>query len=779
MPLVDKTIPGLFNGVSQQPATTRLDTQGEIQENALSLIVDGLLKRPPTEWIADLVSNAGNNPFIHTINRDASERYVVIITEDTSDPIEVYTASGVKCDVLYDSDTKGYVLEDDSGNPIDPGDSLKAVTVADYTFLLNTTRTAAMIPTSETPGNPQALIWIKQGIADTEYTVKILSTSGSEIASVTHTTASSETNAPASTSAIAGELVNALDGVLDGDWTLENLGSTVLITNTKGDEFALKVTDSYGNQAMEGVKGSVQRFQNLPPEAKDGMILTVEGDDNSSFDNFYVKYRLDQSGTGVWVETVKPLLDNEIDPETVPHSLVRTGVNEFTLKQLDWEERHIGDEFSAPEPSFIGGKIKDVFFFKNRLGFLSGENVIFSRAGDFFNFFPSTATDVIASDPIDVAVSTNTVAILNHAVPFTETLMLFSDQQQFALRSSGGLLTPQTVSIDMSTAFETSRICKPVGAGPNVYFVVPSGANSRVREYFVQPNAQVNDAADVTAHVPRYLPSGITRLVSSSARDVLFGHSPEEPKNLYVYKFYWDGEEKVQSSWSKWIFDDEILSIAVLDNYLYLVCRKDGVVWLGRMNLEVATTSDFGYLVHLDRQCEVLGSYDSGTDTTTWTLPYSDSSDDFRVIEGNDGNRVTGAVKTDNTTIVASGNYSDVKAIIGKTYTMRYRFSRWYIRDRNGVARTPGRLQIRTLTLSFTDTGNFKIQVGQLSSVFTGIVLGVTLLGKPGLVTGEQRFIIMKNAADADIDLVNDSHLPCQIQTANFEGFWTPRSSKF
>src|SRR5690554_1649770 len=217
------------------------------------------------------------------------------------------------------------------------------------------------------------------------------------------------------------------------EWSVKKIEFTVVIENMAGDDFILEVSDSYGNQALRGIKNSVQKFQDLPPEAEPGMVLAVEGDDSTSFDNFYVKYREDESGTGVWVETVKPLLDNEIDPDTVPHSLVRTGFNEFTLKPIEWEPRRVGDEISAPEPSFIGDRINDVFFFKNRLGFLSGENVILSRAGDYFNFFPSTATDILSNDPIDVAVSTNQVAILHHAVPFSETLMLFSEHQQFSL----------------------------------------------------------------------------------------------------------------------------------------------------------------------------------------------------------------------------------------------------------------------------------------------------------------------------------------------------------
>src|SRR3546814_1269810 len=52
--------------------------------------------------------------------------------------------------------------------------------------------------------------------------------------------------------------------------------------------------------------------------------------------------------------------------------------------------------------SFIGRPIRDVFFYQNRLGFLVDENVVFSCAGDFGNYWRTTVLDYISSDVIDV-----------------------------------------------------------------------------------------------------------------------------------------------------------------------------------------------------------------------------------------------------------------------------------------------------------------------------------------------------------------------------------------
>ena len=53
-----------------------------------------------------------------------------------------------------------------------------------------------------------------------------------------------------------------------------------------------------------------------------------------------------------------------------------------------WSSRKAGDDTSNPFPSFTGGKINDICFHKNRFGILSDENIIFSVAGNFYNFFP-------------------------------------------------------------------------------------------------------------------------------------------------------------------------------------------------------------------------------------------------------------------------------------------------------------------------------------------------------------------------------------------------------
>ena len=57
----------------------------------------------------------------------------------------------------------------------------------------------------------------------------------------------------------------------------------------------------------------------------------------------------------------------------MPHALVREADGTFTLKRLEWDNRESGDDDSNPYPTFIDNTISDIFFYRNRLGFISDE----------------------------------------------------------------------------------------------------------------------------------------------------------------------------------------------------------------------------------------------------------------------------------------------------------------------------------------------------------------------------------------------------------------------
>ena len=106
------------------------------------------------------------------------------------------------------------------------------------------------------------------------------------------------------------------------------------------------------------------------------------------------------SGPGYYEETLSPSTSTGLDASTMPHELINTSVNNFTLQRISWVARAVGDDDTNAHPSFIGQKITQSFFHNNRLGFLSADTVSMSQSGDFFNMYHTSAQTITDSDPI-------------------------------------------------------------------------------------------------------------------------------------------------------------------------------------------------------------------------------------------------------------------------------------------------------------------------------------------------------------------------------------------
>lgn len=130
MRLTTRTLPQLFNGVSRQPPILRSVDQTESELNSWAAASAGVGKRPPTEHVARLTGVVSAAAFVHIINRDVSERYVLVVDGTT---IQVVDFQGVVKTVNAPGGT-GYLT----------GGKFAAVTVADYTFLLNRNMKVAM-----------------------------------------------------------------------------------------------------------------------------------------------------------------------------------------------------------------------------------------------------------------------------------------------------------------------------------------------------------------------------------------------------------------------------------------------------------------------------------------------------------------------------------------------------------------------------------------------------------------------------------------------------------
>jgi len=816
MGIVSRAIPTLLRGVSQASDSSKQSDHADIQDNADSNPVVGLVKRSGIQHITNLSTSTLGNVHIQTINRDVNEQYVAIFSNGN---VKVYELDGTEKTVNKPDGTT-YL------NTSNPRNEIKTVTIADFTFVVNTSVTTAMDTTLSAGNITQAVIFIKQVSNDTVYSVTV------DGVTVTDDTTS---DSSLSTAQVATDLANGLSSGLSG-FNIARNGSVIHVKKADGSNFSIDGSDTQGNTQLQVVKNSVQRFTDLPTVSPNGYVVEVKGDENTNFDNYYVKFVTNNGGTfeeGQWEETIEAGIPFKFNYSTMPHVLIRQADGNFRFARVDgdtytvsgqsfelpkWGERTAGDEESALDPSFIGRNINNVFFFRNRLGFLADDNVILSNVSEFFNFFPDTVLTVVDSHPIDVAASHTKVAILKHAVTMGEQLILFSEQTQFVLSSSADNLTPTTANVLVATEFESSDDAAPVGSGSSIYFLTKKGTFAGVREYITQTDVTLKDAANITIHVPRLIPSNIFKLAVSNNQDILVCLGTDNPNKLFINRWLFGGQgQKVLNSWFTFTINANrrIKNIDFIGTDLFLVIEEDNVVTLEKLPFESdfkETNSEFEF--HLDHKVTegstgVSIAFNAGTNKTTFTLPYRlrgemnvvgrylASGETSTFVDPNGTTQTlkpatiiqtTNLTNGSTTTIEAEGDYRNAKVIIGEPYDMHYRFSKQRITEspqQNSAEIISSRLQLHHFYIKFEKSGFFQVEVtpenrDTSTHKFSGRLLGAasSAIGELNLETGTFRVPIMSRADRVDIDVKNKTFLPTLLASAEYEAMFHMKSRR-
>lgn len=777
MPLVSTTVSNLISGVSQQPAPQRLRTSGEEMKNAYPSVVAGLQKRPPTQHVAKIQSSGmDDNTAVHVIDRDINEKYIVVGTVNSGvGELKVYDVDGVEKTISYPNG-KGYLPTTDMWK------KLRFVTVADTTFVLNNEKTITTSTPTDTRGNPAAKcsVFIKRAVASTTYAVYINGALAATTSTNDNTTANT---ALEGTADIAEELKQ--NAISRGYSDATVYGPVLTFTVPNGA--TVEVLDQFGGNAMEAYTDRIQSFDKLPPAEAQNRLVQIKGNLNDQTEDYWVKY-----DKGVWVETAGYNALEEFNADTMPHVLVRNANGTFTFKEHEWEGRVAGDADTNPAPSFVGKKIASMFLYKGRLGFLSEENAILSAVGDLENLFRTTVVQVFSSDRIDVASITGRVNNLHHAAVFSDTLVLFSDAQQFKLTSEQ-VLSPASVGIVPSTKFACSPYARPVASGPIVFFVTDGATNSTVRELYIDEELKTVDADEITVQIPAYIPNEVRQMAVSTYDDVMVCLSGLDQQKLYVYKWYTSGGEKVQTSWSHWDFGEgvKLLGCEFLEDFLYIVYEMAGEVHIDRMFLDTKPT-DLALLDHrIDESMFLSATYDAATEKTEFELPYAIPANreiEMFKMQNPKGQRLDPEIQTDRTRVKVTGDHTSSTINAGIPYVFEYIFSPQYIREdtpTGEAAIQEGRVQLRYMSLIYMDTAYFKIQITPKNNDTFEHLFNARIFADAdnvaGLMprdTGEFKFPVFAQNDRVEIKIVNDSAFPCAFGSMEWSGMYVGKTQR-
>ena len=595
-------------------------------------------------------------------------------------------------------------------------------------------------------------------------------------------------------------------------------------------EFFVSTSDGLANTGLQLLYKEVGSVSNLPVYCKDGFKIKIQGDPSVNEDDYYVEFQTNDNatfGTGVWKESIGFGINTKIDANTMPHGLINVGLNEFVFGPFDggtknapqygpytcprWADRAVGDDDSNPISSFIGTTpISSMTLFKNRLCFVSGNNVSFSEAGQFFNFSRTTVRSLLDSAPIDVSVSSPQVTDIKACVPYQGSLLLFADNAQLKL-AGGDILSPRTVSITPVTQFAYQSKVEPLVLGSYIYYPFNRGSFSGINEFYVNATTDTFDATEITEHVPFYISRNINLMASSTSENYLVV-SNKGSNSLYIYTFFWNGNQKLLSSWSKFTFADFIHGINFIDSNLNLVMTDaNSNTHLVSLPLEMGLTesnydgSSAPFLTLLDKR--VRAKITSGSSLIQFEQPngtYSSANANHpyafanntnplpEVFVGPDG--VTHPLKTQNTgngsqVFLVNGNASsNMYGYVGIPYTMKYKFSTQVFKASAGNSTSPtnaSKMHVRNGTVFFSDAHKFNVKVNidkgsTATSSFNAINFPESeQLGDLKFAEGSFRFPVYSKAKNAEIVIENDNPFDSKFSSAEFESFVHMRSSRY
>src|SRR5690606_4590441 len=125
---------------------------------------------------------------------------------------------------------------------------------------------------------------------------------------------------------------------------------------------------------------------------------------------------------------------------------------------------------------------------------------------------------------------------LLHLIPHNRDLLCISSNSQFKISGSVAL-TPETVSMPLTTKYECQVSVPPVTIGNSVYFPIDYGDSTGLQEYTGEQNTSQDFAVPVTNHVIGYL-KGKAKLLAASPNLEMIALTTTDGSNnqIYIYE---------------------------------------------------------------------------------------------------------------------------------------------------------------------------------------------------------------------------------------------------
>jgi len=788
---VSEQYPAPVHGVSTLAARNRNAGQAEIQENFRSDPAVKLTKRPSSTWEQVLLEGYGAKTLKYHEYRRKGKFFQMLITNEGN----VYPfVDGIAKAVTGDLSTymTGY-------------NNIAVKTINDTTFVCDKTIPTAMLgDTDYTADNVRRIHHINIAKAlDYSEVLTVTITDRNTAVSITSTITIPNLNPTVPgladayrgtgkvATALAADIISVAAGV-SFPITVVTAGSTVAFWHSTDDDyFDVTVKADQGKDSVINISEVTDRVDGLPAWGVPKAVVRIEQDPATNKATYYIKseaigtevaYPAPAIQEIVWKETRNPNEPYAFDELTFPHTILYDeALDEFTVgvAVAGWEDRLVGDDESNKRPDFVGAPIEGLGHFQNRLVFLSDNELYMSETDDLYNWWKQSAIQLLLTDPVGLASNAEGVDGLKHVIGHNRDMMVVAGNGQFKV-SGDVAVSPQTVSMTMTTAYACQTSVPPVGIGNAVYLPVSYGNSSGLSAYTGEPNTSQDSAQPITAHVAGYMPGDVTILTASSNLEILVMKTDGAADNEFFVLEQARATNGVlqQLAWCKWILPEatNIITITLDNDVMNIICLEGLNIVYKKLQLFSAIAED-NTTVFLDDKLTLT------SDGTTVTVPDNYDLTGAIVVTGNDTDyplwKVNYTAIGTTLTLEEAVSSTPCTIYVGKPFTAKYRPTRPFLYDKEtGKPNTFDRLRVNRFVLSLNNTHSISAHIeseyntSYVDQVFVSRETGNinSIIGEKTFYTGDVTFSYAQEAAEATMEFYDSGYLNVTITGIGWKG---------
>lgn len=604
----------LLGGVSQQVPSARYEGQHTEQVNMLSDPVEGLSRRHGSVLQAESLTTYPAEQFAaytadtatwRTLDYSTGGKQYAMLYRTKGAPVSANPLPPVlvynKTDKLFMTTVRN--AADPGLDVLATGGASGAAQVGKYIFLAGNDITVAGTSTNlwDVSANyERAVVWIRGGAYSRKFTVIVRSASA-QLASVTYTTPASSYQGTLTTSDIpagasdytkqVNDRVNAYNSAVTA-WigsssaavqpeaiaeqlrlllvaagvSCTRTGSHILFNQTGVK--SLTVDDGGDGSLIRGVADEIESAEKTSAIHYHGKVVKVRN--KNATEAYYLKAVAKSGATGytevTWVEgaavehTITSGLIYGLASGTSFYMASTPALLSVIISGTHpaFNTSTVGDNDSAPRPTFVGNKISYIGTFQSRLLIGSGGVLCVSRSDDYLNFFRTTVLTTPADDSFEMLAQGSEDDTLRFSAMYDQNLVLFGKRRQYIIDGRTPL-TPTSANMPVMSNYEDVSDAPPVGAGGYIMYAKVSESATSVHQ--IQPGQTQNSPVSYSAssQLNHYMRGTMVEALSSTGSPShLIVRTDGIRNGVYLFSYLDRQDGRRMDSWSLFNFNSTL-----------------------------------------------------------------------------------------------------------------------------------------------------------------------------------------------------------------------------